>query len=318
MILHPSALWKGPTMDVRVNKDLVVELTRDLVRIQSVNPPGNEQEAAEYLGNRMRHLGLEVELQHLEPDRAQVIGRIRGQGDGHLVLTGHLDVVPPGGQAWEHDPFGADLVDGRMYGRGSADMKGGVAAMVAAMAALKAGGVQPSADILLAATCGEEAGMLGAGAMVENGSLAGSRYLVVGEPSGLDVFIGEKGVLWFDVIAYGRTAHGSMPWLGINAVSYLARLIPQLEAYPFPWEESLLLGRPTVSINVMSGGNKTNVVPDLARMTVDMRTVPSQDHQDILRRVQAMAKEQAAQYHPDLRVEIEIDNDKQPIETDPG
>src|SRR5579872_4023843 len=152
MILYPLALWKGPTMDVRVDKDLVVELTRDLVRIQSVNPPGNEQEAAEYLGNRMRHLGLEVELQHLEPDRAQVIGRLRGSGDGHLVLTGHLDVVPPGGQTWEHEPFAADLVDGRIYGRGSADMKGGVAAMVAAAAALIDAGFHPSADFVIAAT----------------------------------------------------------------------------------------------------------------------------------------------------------------------
>jgi succinyl-diaminopimelate desuccinylase len=197
-------------------------------------------------------------------------------------------------------------------------MKGGVAAMAAAMAALKAGGFRPTADVILAATCGEEAGMLGAGAMVENGSLSGSRYLVVGEPSDLEVFIAEKGVLWFDVVAYGRTAHGSMPSLGVNAVSFLARLAPQLESYAFPWEASALLGGPSVSINKFAGGNKTNVVPDLARLTVDMRTVPSQSHEDILRRVRALAEEQAAQFHPDLRVEIEIENDKQPIETDPG
>jgi succinyl-diaminopimelate desuccinylase len=301
-----------------IDPDLVIELTRELVRFQSVNPPGNELPAADFLAARLRELGLEAKVQVLEPNRANVLGRLPGTGDGHLVLTGHLDVVPPGGQAWEHDPFGADLVDGRIYGRGSADMKGGVAAMVAAMAALKASGFQPSADVLLAATCGEEAGMLGAGALVDNRSLAGARYLIVGEPSDLEVFIGEKGVLWFDVIAYGRTAHGSMPWLGVNAVSYLARLIPRIEACPFPWEESPLLGGPTVSINVISGGNKSNVVPDLARMTVDMRTVPSQSHEDILRRAREMAEELAREYHPELRVEIEIENDKQPIETDPA
>jgi succinyl-diaminopimelate desuccinylase len=303
---------------VRVDRDLVVELTRDLVRFKSINPPGDEQPAAEYLAAQLRELGLEAEMQVLEPNRANVLGRLRGSGDGHLVLTGHLDVVPPGGQRWDHDPFGAELVDGRIYGRGSADMKGGVAAMAAAMAALKAGGFRPTADVILAATCGEEAGMLGAGAMVENGSLSGSRYLVVGEPSDLEVFIAEKGVLWFDVVAYGRTAHGSMPSLGVNAVSFLARLAPQLESYAFPWEASALLGGPSVSINKFAGGNKTNVVPDLARLTVDMRTVPSQSHEDILRRVRALAEEQAAQFHPDLRVEIEIENDKQPIETDPG
>src|ERR1700737_3016568 len=128
MDMDAHSAGRSPTVD----RDLVVRLTRDLIRIRSVNPPGNEQEAAEYLGNEMRGLGLEVELQHLEEGRAQVIGRIRGAGPGHLVLTGHLDVVPPGAQKWEHDPFGGDMVDGRIFGRGSADMKGGVAAMVGA------------------------------------------------------------------------------------------------------------------------------------------------------------------------------------------
>lgn len=299
-----------------IDDDLVVQLTRDLIRFPSVNPPGNEQVVAEFLAERMRQLGLEAEVQPLEPDRANVIGRLRGEGDGHLVFTGHLDVVPPGGQAWEHDPFAADLVDGRIYGRGSADMKGGVASIVAAAAALARAGFRPKADLIIAATAGEEAGMLGAAAMVERRALEGARYLVVAEPSGLDVFIGEKGVLWVDITAYGRTAHGSMPSLGINAVSYLSRLIPRLEEYPFPYQESPLLGGPTLSVNVITGGNKTNVVPDLCRISVDMRTVPSQDHADLLARLRTLATEVARDYHPDLRVEIEVDNDKEPVETD--
>jgi succinyl-diaminopimelate desuccinylase len=306
----------GTVPTVAIDRDLVVELTRELIRFRSVNPPGNERPVAEFLAKRMQELGIEAEIEQLAPDRANVVGRLRGSGSGHLVFTGHLDVVPPGGQAWEHDPFAADLVDGRIYGRGSADMKGGVAAIVTALAALAKSGFKPSADIILAATAGEEAGMIGAAAMVERQSLAGSRYLVVAEPSDLDVFIGEKGVLWLDITAYGRTAHGSMPWLGINAVSYLARLIARLEEYPFPWEESPLLGKPTLSVNIIEGGNKTNVVPDVCRMSVDMRTVPSQDNADVTRRVQALAEEVARQVHPDLRVEVAVDNDKASLETD--
>lgn len=302
--------------DVQVDRDLVVDLTRELVRFRSVNPPGNEQEVAEYLAGRMTELGLEAELQPLEEGRANVIGRLRGEGSGHLVLTGHLDVVPPGGQEWRHDPFGADLDDGRIYGRGSADMKGGVAAMVTAAAALVRSGFRPSADLILACTAGEEAGMLGAIAMVERGALEGARYLVVAEPSDLNVFVGEKGVLWVKLRALGQTAHGSMPWLGINAVSYMSRLIPRLEEYPFPWEESALLGKPTLSVNVIRGGNKINVVPDLCEIELDMRTVPSQHHQDILERLRSLAQEVARDFHSDLRVEAEIDNDKQPLETD--
>jgi succinyl-diaminopimelate desuccinylase len=308
----------SPPQEVQVDAGLVVELTRDLIRFQSVNPPGNELPPAEYLANRLRELGMEAELQELEPGRANVIGRIRGEGEGHLVFTGHLDVVPPGGQAWEHQPFDADQVDGRIYGRGSADMKGGVAAIVTAMAALVQSGFRPKADIILAATCGEEAGMMGALAMAERRSLEGSRYLVVAEPSDLNVFIGEKGVLWITIRALGRTAHGSMPWLGSNAVSYMARLIPRLEEYPFPWEESPLLGKPTLSVNVIEGGNKTNVVPDVCQISVDMRTVPSQDHEDLLARIKTLTEDVAREYNPEIRVEIEIENDKGSLETDPS
>jgi succinyl-diaminopimelate desuccinylase len=301
---------------VTADRDLVINLTRDLIRFQSVNPPGNEQPVAEYLAQWLRELGIEAEIEGVEPGRANVVARLRGQGSGHLVFTGHIDVVPPGGQKWEHGPFDADLVDGRIYGRGSADMKGGVASIATALAVLAASDFRPKADVILAATCGEEAGLLGARAMANRGSLEGSRYLVVAEPSNLDVFIGEKGVLWVKVRALGRTGHGSMPSLGINAVSYMARLIPRLEAYPFPFEESELLGKPTISVNMIEGGNKVNVVPDVCEITIDMRTVPKQDHAGIVKALEQLANEVARDFHPDLRIEVEVQEDVGPLETD--
>ncbi|HEX8919705.1 MAG TPA: M20 family metallopeptidase, partial [Chloroflexota bacterium] len=294
----------------------VVDLTRELVRFPTVNPPGNERESAEFLGRRMEEMGLEVEVQTIAEQRANVLGRIRGRGEGpSLVLTGHLDVVPPGGQAWTRPPFDAVLEDGRIYGRGSCDMKGGVAAMVAAAATLVRDGFRPQGDIVLACTAGEEAGLQGALVMVERRSLEGAGFLVVAEPTDLNVYIGEKGVLWLRIFMRGRTAHGSMPWLGANAVSAMAQLIPALEAYPFPFKENILLGKPTLSVNVIEGGNKLNVVPDLCRMDVDLRTVPGQSHADIVAQVQSMANHIARSRHPDLRVEVEIDNDQQPLET---
>lgn len=303
-------------MPTQIDAGDVVRLTQDLVRFPSVNPPGNEEEVARFLGAYMRDAGLNVEIQQLEDQRANVIGRIPGEGEGHLVFTGHLDVVPPGGQEWRHGPFNADLADERIYGRGACDMKGGVAAIVAAMAALAREGFKPKADIIAACTAGEEAGMIGALAMVERASLAGSRYLVVAEPSGLDVFIGEKGVLWVTVRALGQTAHGSMPELGVNAVSYMARLISRLEEYPFPWEQSELLGAPTLSVNVISGGNKVNVVPDMCEMEVDMRSVPGQDHGAIVASIRRIADEVAQEYSPKITIELEVTNDKQSLETD--
>jgi succinyl-diaminopimelate desuccinylase len=300
-----------------VDPDLVVELTRDMVRTQSVNPPGDEQPVAEYLAGAARRHGLEAEIEMLDEARANCLVRLPGGDAPSLVFTGHLDVVPPGEQPWEHPPFGAELVDGRMYGRGSADMKGGVAAILAAMAALKESGFAPGGDVVLAATAGEEAGLYGARAMVERRSLEGAGYLVVAEPTDLNVFVAEKGVLWLEVHYYGRTAHGSMPQLGVNAISAMARLIPALELYPFDFEESPSLGRPTLSVNVIAGGNKTNVVPDHCRIVLDMRTVPSQDHQTLIEAVRRLADEVARSVDGEVRVDITVDQSDGSVETDP-
>ncbi|HZS93501.1 MAG TPA: M20 family metallopeptidase [Chloroflexota bacterium] len=302
-------------MAVTFDPASVIDLTRDLIQLRSVNPPGDEQPVAELLAGVMESYGLEVEVQVLAENRANVIGRLRGTGTGHLVLTGHLDVVPPGEQAWRHDPFGGEEEDGRLFGRGSADMKGGVAAMVTAAGLLARDGFKPKADLIVATTAGEEAGMLGAKAMVERASLAGSAYLVVGEPTDLDVFIAEKGVLWVRVKAFGRTAHGSMPHLGANAISVLARLIPPLEEYPFTFDEHPLLGSPTFGANVIRGGNKTNVVPDYAEVELDLRTVPGQDHEDMIAKIRSMAEEAAAEVPGEIRIEVEAFNDKGPVET---
>jgi succinyl-diaminopimelate desuccinylase len=300
---------------VAADQELVVELTRELVRYRSVNPPGNEGEIAEHLAGRMRDLGIEATVETVEPGRANVIGKIAGAGGKPLVFTGHLDVVPPGGQRWQHDPFAAELVDGRIYGRGSADMKGGVAAIVTAMAALARADYQPSGDIFLAATCGEEAGMIGARAIVDAQGLPTGGNLIVAEPTDLNVFHAEKGVLWLKVRALGKTAHGSMPWFGANAISAIARLIPRLEEYPFAYEETRLLGKPSISVNVIAGGNKTNVVPDVCEIEVDMRTVPSQDHAAIVEHVRRLAEEVASSVHADMRIEVEVDQSVTALET---
>ncbi len=300
-----------------MDSDLVVRLTREMVRMRSVNPPGDERPVAEYLATEARQSGLEAELQELDLGRSNCVVRLPGGDAPALVFTGHLDVVPPGEQAWEHDPFGADLADGRVYGRGSADMKGGVAAILAAMIGLRSTGFHPAGDVVLAATAGEEAGLYGARAMVDRASLQGAGYLVVAEPSDLNVFVAEKGVLWMDVHYYGRTAHGSMPWLGVNAVSAMARLIPVLEAYPFRFEESPILGKPTLSVNVIGGGNKTNVVPDHCRIVLDMRTVPTQDHAVLIDEVRRQAEAVARASNQEIRVDITVDQNDRSVETNP-
>jgi len=316
MILHRRRGPKGKSVSKgqrAIDSHLVIELTRELVRFPSVNPPGNEAEVASFLAGRMRELGLEAETQTVQEGRSNVIGRLPGGSAPPLVFTGHVDVVPPGNQKWEHPPFDAELVDGRIYGRGSADMKGGVAAIVAAMSALN--GSQLDGDVILAATCGEEAGMVGARAMVERGSFEPGGRLVVAEPTDLNVFHGEKGVLWLKVRALGRTAHGSMPHLGINAINAIATLIPRLNGYPFPYEESALLGKPSLSVNVIQGGNKINVIPDFCEIEVDMRTIPGQDHAAMTDAVRKLADDVARDFEG-LRMEIDVISDVSSLETD--
>jgi succinyl-diaminopimelate desuccinylase len=300
-----------------VDRDLVVELTRRMIGMRSVNPPGDERPVAEYLVDVAGRHGLQAELQPLDEGRANCLVRLPGGDAPSLVFSGHLDVVPPGEQPWDHDPFGADVENGRIYGRGSADMKGGVASILAAMIGLQKAGFRPSGDVVLAATAGEEAGLYGAKAMVDGRSLAGAGHLVVAEASNLNVFVAEKGVLWMDVHYYGRTAHGSMPWLGVNAVSAMARLIPVLESYPFHFEESPSLGSPTLSVNMIDGGNKTNVVPDHCRIVLDMRTVPSQNHQELVAEVRRQAEAVAQSVSGEVRVDITVDQDNRAVETDP-
>jgi len=269
-----------------------------------------------HLGDYLASHGLSVEYQPLANRRANLIARLPAAGDGHLVLCGHMDVVHPGATAWEHDPFAADVVDGRLIGRGATDMKGGVAAMAQAMVDLATEGFQPRADLILAITCGEEVDMAGARLLDASGALSGTAHVIIGEPTGLDVFRAEKGVFWPRVTAHGHTAHGAMPHLGINAISFMARLITRLEAYPFSFVESDLLGKPTLSVNVIEGGVKTNVVADQCSINVDMRLVPGQETKQIV----AVIEDICADLRRDIPVttEIEVLQDAPPLETSAG
>ncbi len=298
-----------------VDLESVVDLTQRLVRVDTVNPPGNEAAAAELVGEYLERHGLDVEYQRFSPQRANLVARIRGEApDGHLALSGHLDVVHPGAKEWASPPFAAERKGDRLVGRGTADMKGGVASMAVAAASLAGRGFHPKADLILAISAGEEVDTVGARHMAGTGVLRGTSMLVVGEPTGLDVFVAEKGVLWPRVTAHGRTAHGSMPQLGVNAITFISHLIRRLEGNPFPFEASPILGEPTVSVNTIEGGVKVNVVPDRCSIEVDMRLVPGQDRTSILNRLDAILDEVRTETGLDIHTEVEVLQDMPPVE----
>jgi succinyl-diaminopimelate desuccinylase len=299
----------------RIDEAELVEVCRRLVQFRSVNPPGDELEIAEYVAGLLSESGLEVEIVPHTPTRASTLARLRGSGDAPAILfTGHLDVVPVGAEEWIHDAFGGHVVDGKLWGRGSSDMKAGDAAIIAAVKALASVDLPLRGDVIVAFTAGEEGEQLGAAELAVRPDLAPVQAVIVAEPSRNAVYVAEKGVLWLKVTTRGKTAHGSMPHLGRNAIMMMAALIQELDRQPVPCEEHPLLGGFTRSINTIEGGVKTNVVPDQCVITIDQRTVPGQNHAAIRRQVEDLIAD-LGQRIPGFEATVEVINDRMPVAT---
>jgi succinyl-diaminopimelate desuccinylase len=237
-----------------------VDFTAELVRVPSVNPPGEAyREAAETLGRKLAGFGFEVDYlvadgyrEHTESHpRVNVVGLHRGASERPLVhLNGHLDVVPAG-EGWRLPPFGGIVRDGRIYGRGTADMKAGIAAAVYAAECVKRAGVPLNGSLEVSGTIDEESGgFAGAAFLCETGRLARHRvdHVIIPEPLGVDrICVGHRGVYWFEVTAHGKVAHGSMPFLGVSAIERMGRFLESV---------------------------RTDLAPALARRTTKVPVVP--------------------------------------------
>ena len=264
-----------------------LDIASDLIRMDTRNPPGREVECAHYLGDLLAGAGLEVSYYDFAPGRTSLVAVLRGEGGGAdkgkpLCFGGHIDVVPLGAKEWSVDPFGAEIIDDRLYGRGSTDMKSGVAAFVHAAMKLAADGARGTADIVLAICAGEETGCEGSSHLGRIGAVGEAGAIVIAEPTGNYPFLGHKGALWLKVESEGVTAHGSMPERGVNAIYKAARAITKLEDFDFNVKPHELLGRSTLNVGTVEGGLNLNSVPDRAAFTVDIRTLPEQDHARIV------------------------------------
>ena len=220
-----------------------VELTQDLVRFKTINPPGAERACAERLASLLESAGFAVDLVPFGEGRAQLVARIGGTaGKLPLGFTGHLDTVPLGAQPWSVDPLAAEIADGKLYGRGSSDMKSGVAAFVTACNAL-ADRLASTPGVVLFITAGEETGCTGAAALARGTTrLPQVGALVVAEPTGNRLLVGHKGALWLEAVTTGVTAHGSMPEKGVNAVYKAARAATALQDFDFNFARHDVLG----------------------------------------------------------------------------
>ena len=272
-----------------LDEQALVQLTQDLVRLRTINPPGDEAIAAEFVAQRLQQHNMFADVvPHEETGRASVVGGLRGSGErAALLFSGHLDTVPAGDN-WQRDILSAEIADDKIWGLGTTDMKSGVAALLIAMEAVQTTGVTLKGDLLFAGTAGEEVDSMGAKRLVEQQKLGDVGFMIIGEPTANRAFTAEKGVLWLEVNTKGQTAHGSMPHLGVNAIMHMSKLLQALEAANIPYQPHPLLGDFTMNIATIDGGVKTNVVPDACHVTIDLRTVIGQDHQDILHTVRQL------------------------------
>ena len=329
------------TLDV---VDEAVAFAAELVRIPTVNPPGDAYaDAAGAIGDRLARGGFAVSILPAEgrPEhtarhpRHNVLGVLEGEGGGpSLHLNGHFDVVPPG-DGWSVNPFAGVVRDGRLYGRGASDMKAGIAAAVYAADAVRRAGVQLRGRLEISGTVDEESGgFAGVAWLCERGYIARGRtdYVIIPEPFGVDrVCVGHRGVWWFEVTTHGRTAHGSMPFLGVSAIDQMA---PVLEAVRFELKPALEARptrmpvvppgsrRATLNVNAVSGGQageavQTPCVADRCTAIFDRRFLPEEGLESARREVHELLERVRARV-PELRYEISDRMVVPPVETPAG
>lgn len=284
-----------------------IDLLRHMVRIDSRNPslvPGapGELELSTFLREVLSAWGLEARLQEAAPGRKNVVAILRGTGGGRsLLFNGHLDVV--GVEGMTHAAFAAEERDGRMYGRGSCDMKGGVAAMCAAAARLR-GALK--GDLVVTGVVDEEWQSIGTSALIAAGIRADAA--IVTEPTRLALMPAHKGFAWLQAAIHGRAAHGSRWDIGVDAIRHAGLLLAELDRHDreeLPTRRHPLLGRPSLHASSIEGGIGLSTYPDRCVVRIERRTIPGETAADALRELQA-ACERVRKNVPDFRADVDL------------
>ena len=272
-------------MREHVDRDRLVELTRSLVAVDTRNPPGNEAPIEAAVRQALDARTSRWTSVEPAPGRLSLVAEIRHpEGPGGpggpggkrptLIVNGHLDVVPVNRDAWSHDPFDPQVVDGRLYGRGTADMKGGIAAAISALDTLERAGRAPGCDLVFHLVADEErGGRWGTQVLLDQGLIRGDACLVP-EPTDLELCVAERGLMQARLHIAGKPGHGSRPRDGVSAIEHAARVVLALHAADFGGEEHPLLGKPTANVGTISGGTTFNTVAESCVLGLDRRVLP--------------------------------------------
>ncbi len=284
---------------LQVNEAFITRTLQELVRINSINPsltPGGngEYQIGMYVAEGLRGLGLEVAVYALEPDRLNVVGRLRGTGSGRsLLLNAHMDTVGVDGMSG--DPFAGDIRDGRLYGRGAQDMKGSLAAMIGAAKALIDSDLIPAGDLLITAVADEEYRSIGTEELVRR---VHADAAIVTEPTDLTLCRAHRGFIWYDVETFGRAAHGSRFQEGIDANMRMGRFLARLEGLERDLRQRPahpLAGPPSLHAAKIQGGSEISVYAAHCLLQVERRTIPGETEASATSELQAIIDQLAGE-----------------------
>ncbi|MDD4939324.1 MAG: M20 family metallopeptidase [Candidatus Omnitrophica bacterium] len=284
-----------------VNKGRLLNFTRELIRINSENPPGNESMIARFVKKYCEKLGMETRIYEFKKKRLNVVSILKGKNRKRsLLITPHLDTVPAG-RSWRFDPFAAKIKAGRLYGLGATDCKGNLAAGLEAINSIVEEGVSLDYDLIFAATADEECGStLGLIPLLEKNLLRPDAALVL-DSDDFDIVVTQKGLMHLKVKIQGKKAHGAYPWLGVNAIDRALEILVELKAHKFIYKKNKFLRPPTINIGTIKGGDKVNVVADWCEFEIDVRFLPGMRQTDILKYLRSVVSKHAAKY----KIEIE-------------
>jgi acetylornithine deacetylase/succinyl-diaminopimelate desuccinylase family protein len=260
-----------------IDPDEVLRYARALIAAPSENPGGTEDEAADVASGILTDLGAEIRTVHSEEGRPSIVARIGSGARPTLAWNGHLDTVPAGDpDSWSSGPFDGAVVDGRLVGRGACDMKGPIAAALGAFSAIHRAGITLGGTLEFHLVADEEhAGVHGTRVLRDQG-LLDQDAAIVGEPTGMEIALAERGGAWVTAVAHGKAAHGSQPHRGVNAILAMSRFALRLDEV-LPPHVHPLVGAPTVNAAMIVGGSAPNVVPDRCEAEIDRRIVPGED-----------------------------------------
>ncbi|WP_043930917.1 M20 family metallopeptidase [Bacillus sp. EB01] len=259
---------------------MVLNLLKTLISIDSSTIPG-ANEAVEFCGNWLKSHGMEVNF--LENNGRKMLVTEVGSGEFTLVLNGHVDIV-----AGKHGQFFPYESNGKLYGRGSADMKAGVAAMMAAIVELKQ--YKLGIKVQLQIVSDEETGGENCSGFLSESGYRGD-FVICGEPTGLRIAIQAKGILRTDITVPGKSAHGSRPWEGINAIEQAYEIFKQIKDLRFAKESSEYYMHPSINLAKVAAGDAYNVVPDECTIGLDIRYLPGQNPEEILEQIKGISPE---------------------------